>query len=528
MPGAVATDRSPGIGASGCPSRRCADPPLEWLHLQRRESDNESLLTVISAVLLVAYGAWSCFLASPDERLLFNPVLLSAAIVLAMIEYFWRRDRQLPIVDVGTLCVMITVIYIALPAIFYMKAGMKFTGRSDARLTIMGTTTAEVVDFLWFVTAYIAALATTYSLLRGRGMPGPRLAIDAGANAGWALLAIVVLAGIYQAAIEHHFGVNLNAGYQEILANMRANKVVVLPLLLGQITHNVLAIGRIGMLGIIAFVFARKSRPLALALTAWILIETWSTVSTMGARTNFAILIMAVVLSCHRLLRPIGPVAAAVSSVALLAGLLGYGVIRQGTSISDIWVAPNEFQVLMANGINVSWEKARGTIHDVPWQIIYNDFILMIPQQLLPFPKLDITEWYVQQLGWEKMASGLMFGVVAQSKLGFGLPEIIVRGAVLGAILALIHRQCVKHASSLTSFIIYLWLCTSIYYTYRASTFYIATWAVYRVIPFVLLFWLFSRTFRSRADVAPASSNADPPGTAIGAAVNTSKPPIRR
>ena len=161
----------------------------------------------------------------------------------------------------------------------------------------------------------------------------------------------------------------------------------------------------------------------------------------------------------------------------------------------------------MANGISIPWQKARGAFHDVPWQITYNDFIMMIPQQLLPFQKLDVAEWYLQQLGWPPQGNGLMFGVVAQSKIGFGLPEIIVRGAVLSAVLAFIHRQCVKHANSLTAFIIYLWLCTSIYYTYRATTFYIATWAVYRLIPFVLLFWLFSWMFRPRPDGAAASQN---------------------
>jgi hypothetical protein len=45
-----------------------------------------------------------------------------------------------------------------------------------------------------------------------------------------------------------------------------------------------------------------------------------------------------------------------------------------------------------------------------------------------------------------------------------------------------------------------IWLCVSIYYTYRVSTFYIATWAIYRVIPFALLFWSFSWLFRSYKD----------------------------
>jgi hypothetical protein len=461
-----------------------------------------------SVILLIAYGGWSYFFATANERLLLNPIFLSAAIVLAMIEYFWRRDRQLPIVDVGALCALITLVYVALPAIFYIKAGFAFGERSDARLTMMKTTAADIADLLWFVTAYISALCVTYSLLRGPGMPGPRVEIGASPSAGWALAAILALALLYQIGIEQAFHVHLDPTYQQMRDNLaQGNNLqgnAQLPLLVAQTSHNVLAIGRIAKLGIIAFVFARKNWLLGFVLTAWLVVEAYSTVAAMSARTYLVILIIAAILSSHRVLKPIGPVLASVTAILLIVGLLGFGYIRQGNvaSLSDIWLVPTEFQSLMASGISISWEKARGNFHDVPWQIITSDLILMIPQQLLPFPKLDVADWYIQQIGWEKMASGLMVGVVAQSKLGFGLPELIARGVVLGAVLALIHRQCVKHAGSLTSFIIYLWLCTSIYYTYRASTFYIATWAVYRVVPFVLLFWLFSWLFRPRAIAA--------------------------
>ena len=164
----------------------------------------------------------------------------------------------------------------------------------------------------------------------------------------------------------------------------------------------------------------------------------------------------------------------------------------------EIWSKATEFQVLLANGLHVSWARAQGMIGDLPWQMRLSDLFLMIPQQLLPFKKIDLSDWYIQQAHMDNQGIGLMFGVVAQSKIGFGLPEIMARGAVLGAVLALIHRQCVKHPTNLTAFIIYLWLCTSIYYTYRASTFYIATWAIYRVIPFVLLFWFLRWLLRPR------------------------------
>jgi len=469
---------------------------------------------MISApILITAYGVWAFAFSGPDQRLLLNPVFLSAAVVIAMIEHFWRRDHQLPIADVGTLCALITLVYVAVPTIFYIKAGLTFTQLSDRRLVLMGTTPADVADFLWWAAAYIVALVTSYSLLRGPGMPGPQLEINTGPNAGWALVAIVALTKVYQIAIGQSFGLNLDPSNWYLQMELDQ-----LPRLVGQITHNVLAIGLIATLGVIAYVFARRSLLLGVVLAAWLLLVSLPTLLTIdpinaqtyfpiGSRTYATMLILGIILSRHRISKPIGAVLASTTAIALLVVLIGYGIVRtpRVADFSDIWVVSNEFQVLMANGINVAWEKARGNFHDIPWQITYNDLVLMIPQQLLPFAKLDTSRWYLQQIGnlGENMSPS-MFGVVAQSRLGFGLPEIIIRGAVLGAVLAFIHRQCVKHADSLTSFIIYLWLCTSIYYTYRASTFYIATWAIYRVVPFVLLFWLFRSMFRPRQDIAPA------------------------
>ena len=111
---------------------------------------------------------------------------------------------------------------------------------------------------------------------------------------------------------------------------------------------------------------------------------------------------------------------------------------------AEIWSAPTEFQIVLGNGLHVAWARAHDFFEEIPWQVTFNELLLPIPQQALPFPKLDAGEWYIQQLGFQN--HGLMFGVVAQSDLGFGLPEMIVRGAVLGAILAFIHRFCVRNA----------------------------------------------------------------------------------
>ena len=62
---------------------------------------------------------------------LLTPIFVSTVILLTMIGYFWRRDRQLPILDVGVLCAFITLIYATMPTLFFIKSGYHWTSLSD-------------------------------------------------------------------------------------------------------------------------------------------------------------------------------------------------------------------------------------------------------------------------------------------------------------------------------------------------------------------------------------------------------------
>jgi hypothetical protein len=154
---------------------------------------------MISApILMVGYGIWALLLSEPDERLLLTPIVLSAAIILVMVERFWRRDRHIPIVDVGVLCAFITFVYMSLPTIFYIQSGFAWTNLSDERLVLMRATSPDIAEVSWFITAYLAAFCLSHGFLRGPGMPGPKTEIDIQPVHGLALLSIFLLAIVYE------------------------------------------------------------------------------------------------------------------------------------------------------------------------------------------------------------------------------------------------------------------------------------------------------------------------------------------
>src|SRR6476619_3801560 len=119
----------------------------------------------------------------------------------------------------------------------------------------------------------------------------------------------------------------------------------------------------------------------------------------MGARTWFAMLLLASVLLYHRLVKPL-PFARAIILVAtLLGGVLVYGVVRDlanpaggvqtlrtmAGAGSSRWATMNEFQAIYGIAYDLYARHAAGRVGHVPWQIHAGDFLLLIPSQMLPF-----------------------------------------------------------------------------------------------------------------------------------------------
>ena len=86
-----------------------------------------------------------------------------------------------------------------------------------------------------------------------------------------------------------------------------------------------------------------------------------------------------------------------------------------------------------------------------------------------------------------------MFGVQSQAEVGWGNPELFLRGVVLALVLGLLHRQYVKRSGSFLATVSYIWLLTVIYYSYRAATFYWVTFIAFRLLVFVGVFLILRR-----------------------------------
>ena len=132
--------------------------------------------------------------------------------------------------------------------------------------------------------------------------------------------------------------------------------------------------------------------------------------------------------------------------------------------------------------------RTAGEIEELPLAFYASDILAVVPQQLLPFAKLNPGSWYVEAYypRFAEIGGAFAFGTVAESIVGWGWIDLIMRGAVLGAGLALMHRYFVNRAGSFWTFILYTWLTVQAYQLFRGSTFYLLPMFLYRFLPVVV------------------------------------------
>jgi hypothetical protein len=444
-------------------------------------------LVAYSAMLITGVTAWAILaLAAPDIKLVLMPV--SAAVwvfgIFALILYF--HDDQTPILHVGFFAAGTALVYIALPPVFFVLSGFEWSQTSDSRLALLRAGPEDVSNYAWRGALYLSAFCATYILMVRSLAKPPRTSPVRVAESDAAVCALIIAACfVYQTAIGFAFGISISDKDAAFPADaLNPN----LPLLVAQVTHNVMAIQRIAKLAlVVALVGLWKNNWAKLALTVFLSSELISTLALFGPRTYFATLLLATLLSFHKMVRAISIPVLGACVVVFLGFLLAYGNIRNYADSPIDFSTSNEFQVLMGTALHVRDMVQSGL--KVPLQVTWSELLMLIPQQLLPLQKIDPSIWYLIESGYSESGSGYMFGVQSQAEVGGGNPELFLRGALLAVVLGFLHRQYSKHVADFVPTVCYIWLLTAIYYSYRAATFYWVTFIAFRVLVFVGIFF---------------------------------------
>ncbi len=476
------------------------------LHQVAREGRLFAWLAAVSVCVSFAV----LMVVGKDLRAVLAPLFVTAAMTLCYLVVLTNRQGHLPLFEAATYFVLATAIYTIVPLLQFIMSGMECPNSGDYRLFVWDPTPQQFGGFAWRHVLLLTTFVATYLLVRGKRLWGMREFIRPPRTMLYVIVALVLVLNGYFYVLNMYFGPAVS-----VYEGGTGTEILELPLFVRQIT-NVLLIVRLTLKQCLVIVLLAYwwRRPWRIVLVAWIALETILTVWTLESRTATVLLVLTFVVGYHHVVRPIRVGRAFLAGAVLLGGFLIFGLFRDlgmtglRANVRAAWGTPTEFIILYGNAYDIHMRKLEGSLPPVPPQLYFSDLYRLVPSQLLPFYKWDPSDWYVDVLDRRGTGMGFMFGIVAQSVLGYDWVELATRGFLLALFYAAAHRAWRRYSASFWATMGYMFILTWAYYAFRASSFEILYRLVYYLAPAVLLVKMLTVVFSGPLRTTPRSLRA--------------------
>lgn len=433
-----------------------------------------------------------------DEIYVAAPGFACTLMVLWLGMELWARDQKIPFFDVGIFCALATMVYSVYPLINYWVDGFQFGILGDGRLRNYNISPTDLGVFHLRHVLYLFCFVVFYSAFRGSGRILAGNVSTPSRSTSHIIVATFLILTSYFIFLQLATGVSLNTSYETEVFETSLAARSRLPLLILQISGKLRGILFVFKLALLAIVVSKCSQQKWRAfLFAWIALEIMQSFILKGSRTEMVLFVMGAALLYHRLVKPFTMRFLLASGISLFLFFIFLGIYRNYSSLSSLQSelsqarggllsGGNEFQGILGTGYDVLQIKLRDTA--LPWYLYINDFVKILPpQQLLPFEKISASDWYIRHIGMSGTGVGYMWGVISQSVIGFDWLELAIRGAILGYLLARLHRWYLQRQFGFFETLVYVFFCLKIYYTFRDTTFSLLSNLVWEIIPFYLI-----------------------------------------
>lgn len=183
----------------------------------------------------------------------------------------------------------------------------------------------------------------------------------------------------------------------------------------------------------------------------------------------------------------------------LIAGLIRSDVDLDSGTLNLELFQHGEFVAVFCNSLDLLDKLTDISISQIKVALYAVDFLRFIPQQIIGDVKLDPAVFYVSTFYPEyyEAGGGFAFGAIAESIIGFGPVEALIRGTLLGIAYAFIANKCIEQKSKVLQIFIYSWFVVVSYQAIRDTTFTVFPRFFFQVLP-LLIFIKFSGAFKSR------------------------------
>ncbi len=188
-----------------------------------------------------------------------------------------------------------------------------------------------------------------------------------------------------------------------------------------------------------------------------------------------------------------------VSTIASFAGLgvVGFLIVGQFrdnlvTGDESVFLQifqSGEFLTVFVNSLDLLERADDPDLEMIRGNIYFVDLLRIIPQQIVGDLKFDPAVFYVSKYYPEyfDLGGGLAFGTIAESTVGFGWPEALVRGGLLGIFYAFVTNHCLSGRITIIRAFVYVWFVIMAYQSIRDTTFSTAPRFILQVLPLLIL-----------------------------------------
>ena len=342
----------------------------------------------------------------------------------------YRRSGRVPLDDIGILWIAIFSLYSILPAIFWLFQGGEYTFL-NYRLFNLGTKPEDMVYLmnlslvcLLFFILGNNIFTNVYRLEKSRKE------IDIPFSVVIAALLVIV----FNSLVNIFFG---SFGVIQEASNYAESYAVSqnLPLGLRQVSKLLSGFDFIAWIVINIFFFKNYTKyKFYIFFTALFFII----LNLGGARSPIIFYLFILLVLRHHFIKPLNLVPTISLGIAGVFVFLATGILRAFTG-EFVVSGVGEFDMLWGNAVELLHEKQSNGL-DVPAWLRYSDFYGFIPSQFLWFEKNTLSLWFMQEFypAYIELGVGFSFGILSEMVIGFGLIDAVIRGFLLGSLLALI------------------------------------------------------------------------------------------
>ncbi|MDP1537829.1 MAG: hypothetical protein Q8L95_11660 [Burkholderiales bacterium] len=433
--------------------------------------------------------------------------LLAIAILLQASVRSRESARHIRPLDLGVVFAWVVFMYGGFPLLGIMLAGWGVGGLHDSRLggELPGDAQVVRVGLMYFL--FLAGFAVTYGFERARSRVAQPIGCDRSTSRD-VVVVVTFLVCIKAAMIVIRAVLDIAPGEDYLATYIEFSGQ---PLIVQQLV-GVLSASDLSAVILVVVVVIAKNPKLHGIVAAFIVMQIAATLLIGGSRSQAFACALAYVVArsmYDRRLRFSSIVAAGVAGLVLF---LIAGALRQAESdeFSGLYLLQGgEFLSVFYNSLDLAERLQDLDTTALRAGMYLVDLLRLVPRQIVGDLKLDPASFYVSTFypDFSEAGGGLAFGAIAESTVGFGPAEALIRGALIGYLYARVRNYCLQQQLSVLRGFVYTWFVVLSYQAIRDTTFSVFPRFVFQVAPLLFAIWL-TGTLRIRHTRSWSGRNA--------------------